>query len=250
MTALAEAPTSYLDCQVVSLEQATSDIRILRLAPPTGVQFAFRAGQYASLTFGDLPPRDFSMASRPDEPLIEFHVRQMGDEGPSAYVAQGLKLGDNVRLEGPFGGAWLREDHEGPILALAGGSGLAPIKSIVETALAKGMRQPIHLYFGARSARDLYFVEHFQRRAGRNLSFRYVPLVSEPGDQGGFRHATISAAVAEDFQELRNTKAYLAGPPAMVETAVEVLRARGVDSADIHADPFYADAEKAAHGLR
>lgn len=250
MTAVAEAPTSYLDCQVVSLEQATPDIRILRLAPPSGVQFAFRAGQYASLTFGDLPPRDFSMASRPDEPLIEFHVRQMGKAGPSAYVAHGLKVGDSVLLEGPFGGAWLREDHEGPILALAGGSGLAPIKSIVETALAQGMRQAIHLYFGARSVSDLYLVEHFRRRAARNLSFRYVPLVSEPDATGAVRCATVSAAVAEDFQELRNTKAYLAGPPAMVGTAVEVLRARGLEIADIHADPFYGDAEKAEHGLR
>ena len=246
---MTEIPLQSLTCKVSGMVQATHDIRILRLEPILGGRLAFRAGQYAALTFGSLPPRDFSMANRPDQSILEFHVRHMTDDGASGYVARELKVGQMVNLEGPYGDAWLREDHDGPILCVAGGSGLAPIKSIVETALATGMPQHIYLYCGARTVEELYLPHHFLDLGERYPNFRYIPVLSDPGEEVGLRSGLVSDAVAEDFPNFDAFKAYLAGPPAMVEATLDMLAARGLDPADIHADPFYTEAEKAARGL-
>src|SRR5262249_871037 len=145
-----EHPLRRLDCRVAGFTDATHDIRIVRLKTVGGGPFAFHAGQYASVRFEGQPARDYSMANRPDEPVLELHVRHTHAAGASGHVARSLRLGEPVTVTGPYGDAWLRLDHQGPILAVAGGSGLAPIKSIVDTALAAGVKRPIHLYFGAR----------------------------------------------------------------------------------------------------
>jgi CDP-4-dehydro-6-deoxyglucose reductase/ferredoxin-NAD(P)+ reductase (naphthalene dioxygenase ferredoxin-specific) len=238
-----------LTCRVVALEPASRDIRILRLALPKGARFDFRAGQYAALGFGELPARDFSMASRPGEAPLEFHVQQMNQEGASGYVASRLAPGEAVSLEGPYGEAWLRSEHEGPILAVAGGSGLAPIKSIIETALALGVGQPIHLYFGAAEEDGLYLAAHFEALARRHPNLRFVPVLSAPQGDTRRRRGLVTEAIAEDFPDLTGFKVYLAGPTAMAEAALALLRERALPEADIHADPFYTVAEKAERGL-
>jgi naphthalene 1,2-dioxygenase ferredoxin reductase component len=149
-------PSRRLTCKVVDVASATHDIRTIRLEIVSGGPFDFSAGQYASVEFPGLPPRDYSMANRPDEKVLEFHIRLMQGGAVTPFVANQLKTGDVVKVSGPFGTSYLREKHTGPIVALAGGSGMAPIKSIVETALAHGMQQPITVYFGVRAERDLY----------------------------------------------------------------------------------------------
>ena len=234
--------TRHLACRVVDLIQATNDIRILHLAPPAGAQFDFRAGQYAKLGFGTLPPRDYSMANAPHEPLLEFHIRDLGD-GASRYAVRRLALGETVAVEGPLGDAYLRPDHPGPIIAVAGGSGLAPMKSIVEAALHLGLTQDIRLYFGVRTERDLYLVDHFDQLAARRSNFRFVPVVAEPLGASRWRTGVVGDAVLADIPDLSASKTYLAGPPPMVEAAIAQLRARGLPTADIHADPFYSEEE-------
>ncbi|MFO1153301.1 MAG: FAD-binding oxidoreductase [Rhodospirillales bacterium] len=230
-------------CRVVGLDEATREIRIVRLEIVAEEPFHFAAGQYARVTFGQQRPRDYSMANRPGEPFLEFHVRRSSTAGTSAYVARDLRIGDGVWVEGPFGSSWLRQDHPGPILAVAGGSGLAPIKSIVETAIGSGLREPIHLYFGARNEGDIYLESHFLRLAADCPGLRFVPVLSEPVGPTSRRIGTVVDAVAADFASFAGVKAYLAGPPAMVEAAVHLLRTNGVAAADIHADPFYAMGE-------
>ena len=134
----------------------------------SGGPFDFSAGQFASVTFAGCAPRDYSMANVPGDPILEFHVRRSVGGTVSAYVAETLKIGDSVRVEGPFGASYLRESHRGPIIAVAGGSGLAPIKSIVERALAQKLPQHIHLYFGVRTERDLYLHDHFAALAKKH----------------------------------------------------------------------------------
>lgn len=246
---LPPAPRRLL-CRVVAIDDLTHDIRRLRLAPEEGGPFLFAAGQYASLRFADLPPRDYSMANRPGERLLEFHIRRMTAGGVSAHVADRLRLGDAVALEGPFGTAHLRDEHQGPILAVAAGSGLAPIKSIVETALARQATRRVRLYFGARAARDLYLADHFAALAARHPDFRFVPVLSEPAGPTAFRTGLVQEAAAEALATLAGAKAYLAGPPAMVEAASRLLRERGLPPGDIHADAFYSEAEKAARDAR
>jgi naphthalene 1,2-dioxygenase ferredoxin reductase component len=240
-------PQRRLRCRVVALDDLTHDIRRVRLAIEAGGPFAFAAGQYARLTFGGLPPRDYSMANRPEENTLEFHIRRMGEGNVSAHVAAELRLGDRVTAEGPLGTAYLRSQHTGPILAIAGGSGLAPIKAIVETALAAERGQPIRLYFGARNERDLYLVEHFNALAAAHANFRFVPVLSEPQLPTTQRTGLVHQVVAADFAALKGAKAYLAGPPVMVEAASALLVERlGFRPEDVHADPFYSEAEKAA----
>lgn len=235
-------PLRQLMARVAEIEDANHDIRVVRLARDEVAAFPFAAGQYARLSFGSLPARDYSMASRPDERLLEFHIRNVGD-GASGYVARHLAVGEPVGVEGPLGEAYLRREHGGPIIAIAGGSGLAPIKSIVETALSLGGDRPIHLYFGARGERDIYLERHMRRLEAAHQSFRFVPVLSDPARPTARRRGLVGDAVAADFPNLAGFKAYLAGPPVMVESATEMLTGRGLPRGDIHADPFYSEEE-------
>lgn len=242
-------PRRLLSCKVVGLDDATHDIKRVRLTIDSGGPFDFSAGQFASVTFNGCAPRDYSMANIPGDPGLEFHIRCPPGGTTSAYVASTLRIGETVRVEGPFGTSYLREAHRGPIIAIAGGSGLAPIKSIVEQALARKLPQHIYLYFGARTERDLYLVEHFEALAREHRSFHFTPVLSE--EAGGSRRAgLVHEAVAADFDEFDGCKAYLAGPPVMVEAATRLLEARGLRRIDIHADAFYTAAEMANAGKK
>src|SRR5690606_20098566 len=142
-------PSRVMQCRVSALEALTHDVLRLRLEIESGGPFTFSAGQYAKLQFAFAPdaPRDYSMANAPFEPGLEFHVRVLPG-GVSGQIRDRLRLGDAVRVSGPFGTSYLRERHAGAVLAVAGGTGLAPIRSIVRAALHAGLRDPIHLYLG------------------------------------------------------------------------------------------------------
>jgi CDP-4-dehydro-6-deoxyglucose reductase/ferredoxin-NAD(P)+ reductase (naphthalene dioxygenase ferredoxin-specific) len=232
-------------CRVVELIDATPDIRIVRLEIVSGGPFRFQAGQYARVTFGEHRPRDYSLGSGPDDEILEFHIRHSSTGGASAYVARELRIGDGVWVEGPYGEAFLRQDHRGPILAIAGGSGLAPIKSIVVTALRLGTPSPIHLYFGARDEGDVYLEDYFLGLARLWPHFHYRVLLSEPSQPTARPVGTPVDAVAADFSGLEGFKAYIAGPPALVEAAVQLVLGLGLGAADVHADPFYSEREMA-----
>ena len=250
------AHTRPLACRVEALQDATAEVRIVRLAIVGGGAFRFAPGQYARVAFGDQAPRPFSMASRPDEEHLEFHVRHASNGGASAYAARQLRRGDGVWVEGPYGDAWLRPDHRGPIVAIAGGTGLAPMKSIVGAALAARRRAEVHLYFGARDEGGIYLEDYFRQLESAHRSFRYVPALSHPGAASGRhvpaggesrrRSGLVTDAVAADFASLAGAKAYLAGPPAMVEAAVRLLLTRGMARCDIHGDAYSVEAARPA----
>lgn len=242
-------PLRKLDCKVAALDRVTHDITRVRLSIEAGGPFDFTAGQYARVHFADLPPRDYSMANLPTDAggdgTLEFHIRIVTDGGVSTFVHNDLKVGDEVRVEGPYGISYLRAKHTGPIVALAGGSGLAPVKSIVESALAAGAEQPIHMYFGVRAEADVYLEDHFQALAAAHGNFTFEVILSEPDGDTARRTGFLVDIVAEDFKDLDGAKAYLAGPPVMVETCVGRLKDISVRDEDCHADAFYTEAEKA-----
>ena len=243
-------PRRLLTCRVTTLDDATHDIKRVRLAIESGGPFDFSAGQFASVTFEGCPPRDYSMANVPgDGSTLEFHVRRTAGGATSAHVAEKLKVGDNVRVEGPFGASYLREGHRGPIVAVAGGSGMAPLKSIVERALAKALPQHIYFYFGVRTERDLYLHDHFAELTKKHGNLHFMPVLSE-GDGINRRCGLVHEAVAADFDEFDGCKAYLAGPPVMVEAATRLFEQRGMRRIDIHADAFYTAAEMASAGKK
>ena len=237
-------PQRLLTCRVAALDELTHDVRRLRLEIVEGGPFAFSAGQYASLEFPGLPRRDYSMANRPDEPTLEFHIRLMPGGAVTPFVRDRLRPGDTLRVFGPFGTSYWRAKHTGPILALAGGSGLAPVKSIVETALAAGARQPIRLWFGVRAERDVYFERELAALAAKHPNFSYAIVLSEPDGPTTRPTGFLSDVVAREVGDVDGRKAYLAGPPVMVESCVVALVAKGLPRADCHADAFYTEAER------
>lgn len=238
-------PLRHMQCRVVDLTALTHDIRRLRIEVETGGPYTFSAGQYASLEFPGLPPRDYSMANRPSESTLEFHIRLLLGGAVTPYITNTLKVGDRLKIVGPYGTSYLREKHTGPIVALAGGSGLAPIKSIVDTALDLGFKQPIHLYVGVRDERDLYLEDYFRERATAHANLKFTPVLSEPTGSTARRTGFLADIIKQDFTSLDGAKVYLAGPPVMVETAVAALEALGVRKQDCHADAFYTEADKA-----
>jgi naphthalene 1,2-dioxygenase ferredoxin reductase component len=233
-----------LDCRVEGLQRLTHDITAVTLAIEAGGPFDFTAGQFARVSFPGQKPRDFSMANTPDAGHLVFHIRHMPGGAVSAFVANELRVGMPVQVAGPFGIAHYRDAHTGPILLLAGGSGLAPIASILETALARGRRGPIHLYFGARDERDVYLEERFRALAAEHANLTYTVVLSQPEGPTQRRTGFLHEAVAADFQTLDGAKAYVAGPPVMVEAVTPVLVRRQMRREDIHADAFYTEADK------
>ncbi|WP_430804823.1 2Fe-2S iron-sulfur cluster-binding protein [Brevundimonas naejangsanensis] len=234
----AAQPSNRMNGVVTWLEDLTHDIKLVRIVPENATPLHFSAGQYAHVSFKGVPSRSYSMANRPGGDSLEFHIRRVPGGATSEHVHDALSPGDQAQLEFPLGSSALRRDHSGPILCLAGGSGLAPIKSIVETALAHGMDQPVHVYFGARAVRDLYLVEHFQALARKHANLTFTPVLSE-GPSAQYRSGYVTQALEQDLADLAGWKAYVAGPPQMVDAAMEATFARGLQREDMHADVFY-----------
>ena len=237
-------PHCRLEAQVSAVERVTADIAVVRLTIESGGPFAFEAGQFARLTFPNGIARDYSMANRPWEPQLEFHIRALPDGLASTYVYRRLAVGDRVRVAGPSGNAWWRGRHTGPLLGLAGGTGLAPLASIVATALGHGSTQPIHLYVGARSEADLYGLAPLEQLAARYANFTVQAVLSDPCAATARRRGMVTEALAADWPDLAGAKLYMAGPPAMVEAGLRLARARGLPASDIHADPFISSAPR------
>ena len=240
-------PSRVMRCRVMEISSLTHDILRLRLEIANGGPFTFSAGQYAQLEFPMVPGvvRDYSMANRPDEKLLEFHIRVMPGGSVSQRIASELKAGDMVKVSGPLGTSYLRAQHKGPMLCIGGGSGLAPVKSIAETALAAGFTQPVHLYFGVRSERDVYFEKELAQMRKNFPNFRVHIVLSDPNAALAAnsllprRFGFVTGAVAADLAGLEGFKSYFAGPPPMVDAASELVRSLGVASRDIHADAFF-----------
>lgn len=225
-----------VSCCVTEAEQVTSDVCVLKITPTAGAAFDWRAGQYASFEFAGREPRDFSIANVSGAGLIEVHVRRSGSGGVSDAICDEVSIGDVVSVDGPFGAAYLREQHEGPIVAIAGGTGLAPMKSIVESALTSGFDKDIHLYFGVRDASEIYLERYFIGLTREHSNFRFVTVVADMNDDSGRRRGMVGDAVAADFQLLYGHQVYLAGPPAMVQSCRRMLKLKSVPNHDIFTD--------------
>lgn len=235
-------------CRVRAIDAASPEVRIIQLEPADAPLFEWRAGQYASFRIGDLEARDYSIANAPGDGVIELHIRRSGAGGVSDYICDDLKPGDAVDVQGAFGGAYFRARHDGPLVAIAGGTGLAPMKAIVEAALAGGFKKDVHLYFGVREESELYLERYFIELTHTYPNFRFVTVISEPTENSGRRTGFVSDAVAADFQLLYGHQCYLAGPPVMVDACASMLKLKSVPKYDIFADAFYTEAEMQARG--
>ena len=240
MTAKPETPTApssprLCHGRVASVENITPDTRIVKVTLAEQASVPFRAGQYAMLHAPGMEPRAFSIASAPHLPYLEFHVKSTG-RGISRWIFDNWKPGADVALEAPFGDHYWRPSSR-PLLALAGGVGIAPLKAIIEAHLDHPGDAPAHLYWGVRDEAHLYLDAFFRALKTRHPRFHYVPLIAQ---EGGAKHRTgfIGPAVAADFSTLAGFTLYMAGPAAMVAATLPQLLAHGAEKSFIFSDAF------------
>jgi CDP-4-dehydro-6-deoxyglucose reductase len=230
-----------LPCRVEKLERAADDVMIVKLKLPANERLQFLAGQYIDILLKDGRRRSYSLANPPhDDALLELHIRRVPGGLFTEQVFTTLKERDILRLRGPLGSFFIREDSDKPMIFVAGGTGFAPIKAMLEHAFAAHLDRQMVLYWGARARKDLYRVELPLAWAREHANFSFVPVLSapEPGDAWQGRTGLVTDAVLADFADLSGFEVYACGAPAMVDSA----RSRFTAERGLPEDAFYADA--------
>jgi len=190
-------------------------------------------------TMIDAGRRAFSIANAPhDGDMIELHVRHVAGGGFTSYVFDELQNGAMLRVEGPLGTFVPREDSERPLLMVAGGTGFAPIKALIEHFRQLGSLRPITLYWGARTARDLYLRALPERWARDVPSFRFVSVLSDSEHAGTVRHGFVHEAVLEDHADLSAFDLYMSGPPTMIDAGRRAFVDAGLPEDRLFYDSF------------
>jgi CDP-4-dehydro-6-deoxyglucose reductase len=238
--AVKDIPIKTLPCRVQKMERLADDVIALYLKLPANERLQFLAGQYLEFLLRDGSRRSFSMANPPhDDELIQLHVRHVPGGSFTDHVFGKMKERDILRFEGPHGTFFLREDTDKPIVFVASGTGFAPIKSVIEHALAEDVQRPMTLYWGGRRPKDLYLNDLPLKWAAEHPGFRYVPVVSDalPEDAWSGRTGFVHRAVMEDFPDLSGYQVYACGVPVMVDSA----RRDFVEQCGLPEDEFYAD---------
>ncbi len=234
-------------CRVVKMEKATHDVMILWLRLPQNERLRYLAGQHVEILLRDGNRRSFSLASAPHaNTLLQLHVRHVPGGLFSGHVFTNMKERDLLRLHGPLGTFFLREDSNRPAILVAGGTGFAPIKAILEHAFAAGIKRPIYLFWGARTRRDLYMDDLPLAWEREYENFRYIPVLSEPSPHDDWRGRTgwVHEAVLGDFPDLGRYEVYASGPPPMIEAAKNAFKRR-----DLPEDQLFYDSFEFAHTL-
>ncbi len=235
-----------VDACVFRLQRLADDVMLVHLRFPAGIRVKFKAGQHLNLILDNGERRDFSMANPPRESDgAQLHIRHVPGGAFTTHVFEKLKRGDRLRLETPFGDFTLRDSTK-PILFVAGSTGFAPLRSIVEDMLAKDIRRDMTLYWGARQRSGLYS-ELPQRWANENPHFKYVPVISDTAEPG-IRHNLVHKAVLEDHPSLAGFEVYACGVPVMVQAAKAEFLAAGLPEDAFFADAFVTRAEVASAG--
>ena len=234
-----------LTARVFRLQKMADDVMLVHLRYPASVRVKFQAGQYVSILLDDGERRDFSMANPPQESDgIQLHVRLVQGGAFTTYVFNELKQGDHLNVEVPFGGFTLR-DSDKPILFVAGSTGFAPIKAIIEDAFVRGIERDMTLYWGARQRSGLYLSELPEKWAKEHPRFRYIPVISDVVEPG-IRHGLVHQAVLEDHPSLADFQAYVCGVPALCRAARKDFRAAGLPVREFFIDTFTTKADIAA----
>ncbi|MBS1191298.1 MAG: phenol 2-monooxygenase subunit [Rhodocyclaceae bacterium] len=242
-----DLPVEDFSGEVVRLEDLTPTVKgiWLKLDRP----LRFQAGQYVNLEvpLADGRARAFSLANSPDQPdLVELNVRIVPGGQVTTWLHGNLRVGDRLTLSGPYGRFFVRKSAAVPLVFMAGGSGLSSPKAMIDDLLAEGSDLPITLVYGQRTRGELYYHDYFEDLAARHPNFSYVPVLShEPDDSAwrgarGFVHDAAKAHFDNDF---RGHKAYLCGPPAMIEACITTLMQGRLFERDIYMEKFFSAAD-------
>ena len=235
-----EIKVKILPCRVHDKIQINHDVVLIKLLLPKTERLQFFAGQYINFLLKNGKHRSFSLANAPhDDEYIELHIRHIPDGEFTGEVFEEMKEKDMMRIEGPFGSFYLREDSDRPIILMAGGTGFAPIKGMIEHALKIGMERPVHLYWGARAKEDLYMDELARSWTKQNSLIRYTPVLSDPHEDDNWTGRTgfVHKAIMEDYSDLSQYEIYGSGAPAMVYAGRDEFVKNNLDL-----DHYYSDA--------
>ena len=241
-------PVKKMPTRVSSLVRKTDDVVVMQLQLPANDAFVYRAGQYVEFILRDGARRSYSMANAPSHgPGVELHVRHMPGGRFTDLVFGSMKEKDILRIEGPMGSFFLREESEKPMVFLASGTGFAPLKALLEHMQHCGITRPVTLYWGGRRPADLYMDDWVQAQCAAMPHMHYVPVVSDalPEDAWQGRTGFVHRAVLEDFPDLSGHQVYACGAPVMVDSARRDFCAQaGLPADEFFADAFTSEADK------
>lgn len=244
-------PVLKMPTRVMSIQRPAADVAVLKLQLPANQSFQYHAGQYVEFILRDGARRSYSMASAPElaQGVMELHIRHMPGGRFTDHVFGAMKEKEILRMEGPFGTFFLREDSPKPVVMLASGTGFAPIKALIEHMEAKGLTRPTVLYWGARKAADLYLRDWAEAAAARLPWLRFVPVLSEPDAGWDGRTGFVHQAVMADLPDLSGHQVYACGAPVMVQSAQrDFVATCGLPEEEFFADAFTSEADKVAGG--
>jgi CDP-4-dehydro-6-deoxyglucose reductase len=254
-------PIRKMPVRVAKLERLSHDVMGITLQLPANDVVQFHAGQYIEFLLKDGARRSYSMANAPhtlmrpvpggttSAPMVELHIRHMPGGKFTDHVFSGMKEKDILRVEGPYGSFFLREDSEKPLILLASGTGFAPIKAVIEQMHFRGITRPATLYWGGRRPEDLYQDAWVKAQCAAMPNLSYVPVVSDalPEDAWSGRTGFVHRAVLEDFPDLSGHQVYACGAPIVVDSArADYTALAGLPVDEFFADSFTSEADKAS----
>ena len=244
-------PPRKMPCRVTTLTRAAPDVAIVQLQLPANEVFRYRAGQYVEFLLRDGSRRSYSIANAPHTqtaaPGIELHIRHMPGGKFTDHVFGAMQAKEILRLEGPFGSFFVRDDSDLPMVLLASGTGFAPVKAIIDHLEHLGSTRGAAFYWGCRTRADLYQLDWAQAAAARLPWLAFVPVLSEPRPEDAWsgRTGLVHHAVMADLPDLSGRQVYACGAPAMVEAAQRDFVARcGLPADEFYADAFTSEADK------
>jgi CDP-4-dehydro-6-deoxyglucose reductase len=236
-----DIPIRIMPGRVVQMKKLADDVMRLSLKLAEGQRLQYLAGQYIDILLSGNQRRSFSLATSPlSDEMLQLHIRHVPGGHYTDHVFGKMKEKDLLRFQGPFGMFFLREDSKRPAILIAGGTGFAPIKSILEYAFAQGIKRPLHLYWGVRAKRDLYLPDLPPQWAKEHKNFKFTPVLSEskPEDHWNGSQGWVHEAVAGDHPDLSQHEVYASGPPPMIDSIKGMVKKHRLPEDRLFYDSF------------
>lgn len=242
-----DIPVRIMPCRVHKMSRMTDDIMVLQFELPAGEKLRFCAGQYISILPKDQKPRNYFLANAPlGDELLELHLRRDENDSFAQYVFNEMNERDILRFKGPLGDFRLRENSDKPVIFVAGATGFATIKAMIEQTLHLNSQRPMHLYWGVRKPADLYMLDRMAQWESSGI--RFTPVISEASPDDGWQGKTgsVHQAVLDDFGDLSGHEIYACGLSTMMDAEFrDLTEQRGLPD-----ESFFSNASAAMSEFR
>ena len=236
---VADIPVRTLPARVESLEKYTPEVMRLRLKLPRAARLQFLAGQYIDILLPGGKRRAFSIASAPSQgDFIELHVKHVSGGGFTGHVFDGMATREILRIEGPLGTFFIRRSSDRALVLMGGGTGFAPLKSMIEELIESGDPRSVHLFWGVQTERDLYARQQIEGWMDHHPALRFTPVLIDADAQWQGERGFVHEAVVRQVDNLAEHDVYMSGPPAMVKAGRDAFLQAGVSEDRLFYDSF------------